>query len=191
MVFIANTMRFLVALAVILVSAHAQYIVNSPCQMTAIEQAVDTPGFMGTWYEQERYNVVFETDDTCIKMTYTDNGDGSISLVGEALESDGTPSTTTGTATFIDPTANEGLLNLEIPQYGLNVPLTIVDTDYTGFSLSFSCVDLPGGTSSQMAWIHTRERMPSQATMDAARAVAAANMMDQLWIDVMQEGCTN
>ncbi|KAF4524578.1 hypothetical protein B566_EDAN008533 [Ephemera danica] len=174
-----------------MVSANAQYIVNAPCQATAVEQAVDTPGFMGVWYEQERYNVVFETDDTCIKNTYTDNGDGSITVVGEALESDGTPSTTTGTATFVDPSTGEGNLNLEIPQYGLNVPLTIVDTDYTGFSVSFSCVDLPGGTSSQMAWIHTRERMPSAATLDAARAVAAANGMNQIWIDVVQENCTN
>ncbi|KAF4524580.1 hypothetical protein B566_EDAN008535 [Ephemera danica] len=181
----------MLVLAALLVSAHAQYIVNAPCQTTAVEQAIDTPGYMGIWYEQERYNVVFETGDTCVKMTYTDNGDGSFGLVGEAFESDGTPSTTTGTATLVDPSTGEGYLNLEIPQYGLNVPLTIVDTDYTGFSVTFSCVDLPGGTSSQMAWIHTRERMPSQATMDAARAVATANMMDQMWIDTVQENCTN
>ncbi|KAF4524581.1 hypothetical protein B566_EDAN008536 [Ephemera danica] len=178
-------------LAAILVSANAQYIVNTPCQTTTIEQNVDTPGYMGVWYEQERYNAVFETGDTCIKTTYTDNGDGTFGLFGESIDENGMPDTTVGTASFQDPSMNEGALNLEIPEYGLSIPLLIVDTDYTSFSVSFSCVELPGGTSSQMAWIHTRERMPSTATMDAARAVAAANGMDQIWIDAMQEGCTN
>nr|CAH0104873.1 unnamed protein product [Daphnia galeata] len=90
-------------------------------------------------------------------------------------------SVVTGTARQLEaPNGKLGVTFASIPFAPVDAPYWVLGTDYTSYSVVWSCTNKKGNLfNSQIAWILTRAQFPSQNIIDTALAVLAANGISQ------------
>ncbi|KAF4526393.1 hypothetical protein B566_EDAN012683 [Ephemera danica] len=172
--------------------SEAQVKMPGQCQNVTVEQNFDVSKYVGLWYEQKRYHSIFEHNSKCVTATYTQNENGTVGVRNAHVNS------TTDEAGFIegyaeiDSTTGEGKLLVYFPSVMGNRAgkYWVLKTDYTSFSVVWSCTQVSPVMNIQMAWILTRERTPSEVTLQEAQAIADLNhLKNEEFIIADQTNC--
>ncbi|EFX87817.1 hypothetical protein DAPPUDRAFT_311898 [Daphnia pulex] len=146
----------------------------------------DLDQFSGLWYNNRNYYSVAQAGMDCVTTQYNNTGNvltikiqgkksGSTkTLVGKGLKiSDGTL-----TVSFFENAWMSGAENY-----------LVLNTDYTSYAVIYSCWPFAFGTTS-LAWLLTRDQIPSNNIIDTALAVFTANNIDQTKLKIVnQENC--
>ncbi|XP_061387890.1 apolipoprotein D-like [Musca vetustissima] len=152
-------------------------VVSSNCCPTNVEvvSSFDVSKYLGLWYEYAKYPTYFEADGVCITAEYSLLDDGLVGVKNSQVNgTTGQPDVTLGNATVV---SNAKLLvKFPVsPVYTVSSNYWVLDTDYTTYSVVYSCQELPNSQSSTIVWILTRERLPSEKTIETALAVLKKN----------------
>ncbi|XP_043558451.1 apolipoprotein D-like isoform X3 [Chiloscyllium plagiosum] len=156
--------------------------------------------YMGTWYEIERfYNVT--GDVRCISETISSSYNGIetvyelITLITKGNE------VTEHTAELIPPdetAKDQAKLTYKLDEQMGHEPMDddvvfhywVLDTDYTSYSLVFSCVSFLGIMHTPYAWIFSRERQLSANTTQYLHGVLEKyKIKTDDFVKINQEGC--
>ncbi|KAI5642834.1 lipocalin / cytosolic fatty-acid binding protein family domain-containing protein [Phthorimaea operculella] len=108
--------------------------------------------YLGKWYLVETYHSDFQIGD-CNDATYSLNDDGSV-LVFNTEVIDQRLDTITGNAVVVD----NAKLSVTFPTAPVATDYWVLDTDYTTFSLVYSCVNLPNNRQQVWSWKMGRTR---------------------------------
>ncbi|XP_073838663.1 apolipoprotein D-like [Musca autumnalis] len=169
-------------------------VVSSNCCPTNVEvvSSFVVSKYLGTWYEYAKYPVYFEGNGVCITAEYSLLDDGNVGVKNTQVNgTTGSSQDIVGTASVV---SNAKLL-VKFPvtsSFEVSSNYWVLDTDYTSYSVVYSCQDLPSGQSSTIVWILTRERLPSEKTVETALAVLKKNgiSLDPLTV-TNQVACCN
>ncbi|XP_072428325.1 apolipoprotein D-like [Chiloscyllium punctatum] len=170
------------------------------CEHVEVQKNFSLDQYMGTWYEIERfYNVT--GDVRCISETIS-SSDNEIETVYEliTLITKGNE-VTEHTAELIPPdetVKDQAKLTYRLDEQMGHEPMDdevvfhywVLDTDYTSYSLVFSCVSFLGIMHTPYAWIFSRERQLSANTTQYLHGVLEKYKIktDDL-VKINQEGC--
>ncbi|XP_073838467.1 apolipoprotein D-like [Musca autumnalis] len=169
-------------------------VVSPNCCPTNVEvlPSFDVSKYLGTWYEYAKYPVYFEGNGVCITAEYSLLDDGNVGVKNTQVNgTTGSSQDIVGTASVV---SNAKLL-VKFPvtsSFEVSSNYWVLDTDYTSYSVVYSCQNLPSGQSSTIVWILTRERLPSEKTVESALAVLKKNgiSLDPLTV-TNQVACCN
>ncbi|XP_061721997.1 uncharacterized protein LOC133528578 [Cydia pomonella] len=156
------------------IGAGQPVILDGLCATASIPvvQNFDVTRFTGTWHEISSYysaNAV----GTCARADYTLVGTTvdvvNSQVLNQRLE------TITGTATLIG-TDQSGRLNVSLNVGGVQVyqELLILETDYTNYTVSYSCIDISTTQRQVNAWILSRDQELSAASQIEVNRVIAS-----------------
>ncbi|KAK3870477.1 hypothetical protein Pcinc_024303 [Petrolisthes cinctipes] len=159
----------LLVLAVCVVRSQLVFPLNCPNQ--AVVQNFDSTQYLGLWYENQKYPVIFETGGKCITATYSDNGNNKIGVLNSQRNILTNKVTTiTGEAKFTGSTSEASLtVSFQGIPFG-DGSYNVLDTDYTSYAIVWSCQDLLL-FNTQILWILTREQNPSSTLIDNVRQI--------------------
>ncbi|XP_045776254.1 uncharacterized protein LOC123874798 [Maniola jurtina] len=143
----------------------AQIIIPGQCDLNIpVVQSFDVPKYGGTWYQIERYPQIHE-NGTCVGARYTLNENTGVvtvlnwQLVGDVLDR------VEGTAT-VNSTDGSAKLMVRLPirfteeaePTMVEMELYVLTTDYTSYSLAYSCVNVGPFRRAVGAWKLSRTR---------------------------------
>jgi len=140
--------------------------------------------YLGDWYQQQGTRTFYIPEEAnCIKATYGDNDDGSISV--HNIVSRPMPAwMTVETCGYATETDVGGILELHFPFNSAPGDYEILDTDYDSYACVWSCYPLPLGFShNELGYILTREQEFSQDIVD----ICLAKFKEQK-LDIMADG---
>jgi len=125
----------------------------------------DVNRYCGKWYEQSRTWFWPEESGVCSRATYTKRDENSINVKNEMRvgSPEGGIQSIEGTATLRTP--NEGHLLVDFGGHRTG-NMKILETDYTSYSLVYSCYSFAGLLHWETAWILTRDAQISDQFMD-------------------------
>ncbi|XP_041970035.1 uncharacterized protein LOC121726651 [Aricia agestis] len=139
-----------------------------------VVQNFDAVAYMGKWYDLESYPVAFQ-DGTCPTATYELTGDGvsvyNTQVVAQELDF------IYGQAQLASTDGSAKLL-VTFPIAGTDImtppsPYWVLDTDYSSFSLVYSCVNVDEEHRRVSSWKLSREWNLNQTAVDAINAAIA------------------
>ncbi|XP_063539025.1 uncharacterized protein LOC134748235 [Cydia strobilella] len=156
------------------IGANQPVILDGQCNTASIPvvQNFNVTSFSGIWHETSSYysaNAV----GTCARAEYTLIGTTvdvvNSQVLNQRLE------TITGTATLIG-TDQSGRLNVILNVGGVQVDqeLLILETDYTTFAVSYSCIDISTTQKQVNAWILSRDQQLSAESQIEVNTVIAS-----------------
>ncbi|XP_020377757.2 apolipoprotein D-like [Rhincodon typus] len=170
------------------------------CEHVELQKNFSLNQYMGTWYEIERlYNVTGERK--CISETISKAYNGFKEtyelLTWMIKEND---AVAVHSAELIPPSKtnkDQAKLIYRLDQHLGQNPVDkrgfdywVVDTDYTGYSLVFSCVSFLGIAHTPYAWILSRERQLSANTTKYLHDILDKyNINIEDFVKINQEGC--
>merc|ERR1712037_236117 len=161
----------------------------------------DVSAYLGQWYEYsnmfEIYQDVFAVGAKCVRATYVEEG-GTVGVKNEYVSPLTGYGSIDGSARFANSSAvGELIVNFNNPAgrslFGRdpNAPnYSVVDTDYTSYSVVYMCRPVAGIFKKESLWLLTRDALPSDATVDTALGVMRTN--DLPWenlVKTSQTGC--
>merc|ERR1712179_735658 len=150
----SSSILFLVVAASWLVCVQSQKVFFGSCPNVATEENFDMSQYAKVWYENRKYCAIFQLGQRCVIANYTDNGDGTYGVTNSALTIlFNLPVSVDATLQAVSNTTGE----LHVSYSGTeNAPTSgnylVLDTDYTGYSIVWSCTDY-GLFNSQLLWI--------------------------------------
>uniref|UniRef100_A0A0P6G530 Apolipoprotein D n=1 Tax=Daphnia magna TaxID=35525 RepID=A0A0P6G530_9CRUS len=166
----------------------SQILTIGSCPNPSVVSEFEVDQYLGKWYYNRNYFSIFKTGLDCTTVEYTMNEDEITIKIEGFLINNKKKKTTFGkarvvtsgklTVTFIPNALTQGAENY-----------WILDTDYTSYAVVWNC--FPHGLMySSTAWILTRERNPSSATIDLALAAFEKNDIDQTKLKLVnQQDC--
>ncbi|XP_056645346.1 apolipoprotein D-like [Diorhabda sublineata] len=161
------------------------------CPNVETVQHFDVARYLGKWFEMERYFAIFELGGKCVTAEYSLHDNGTVHVRNQQLQFYTEAQTTIdGTARLASNTGEAKLL-VTFPSLpvAFDAPYWVVETDYDSYSVVWSCVDL-SILNFQNAWILTRERVPSTATMEKAyMALKKQNISRTYFLKTNQANC--
>ncbi|KAI9560119.1 hypothetical protein GHT06_014129 [Daphnia sinensis] len=169
---------------------NAQVFSIGSCPSVNVVSNLDIDRYVGKWYENRNYFAIFQAGLECVTAEYAKEGDKvSVKNVGtrKILR---TKSTVIGTARQLEPPNGKlGVTFPSIPFAPVDSPYWVLGTDYTSYSVVWSCTNR-GFFNSQIAWILTRDQFPSTETINTALAVMASNGINQNKLEITnQKNC--
>ncbi|XP_048460704.1 apolipoprotein D-like [Rhincodon typus] len=171
------------------------------CEHVELQKNFSLNQYMGTWYEIERlYNVTGER--RCISETISKafNGFRETYELLTWMIKDNDAVVVLSAELIPPPKANkdQAKLTYRLDQQMGHEPLDdsvifhywVVDTDYTSYSLVFSCVSFLGIAHTPYAWILSRERQLSANTTKYLHDILDKyNINIEDLVKINQEGC--
>ncbi|XP_063628207.1 uncharacterized protein LOC134799701 [Cydia splendana] len=156
------------------IGANQPVVLDGQCNNAAIPvvQNFDVTGFSGIWHETSSYysaNAV----GACARAEYTLVGT-TVNVVNSQVL-DQRLETITGTATLIG-TDQSGRLSVTLNVGGVQVnqELLILETDYSNYTVSYSCVNISPTQRQVYAWILSRDQQLSAASQVEVNRVIAS-----------------
>uniref|UniRef100_A0A3B4A4Y8 Apolipoprotein D n=1 Tax=Periophthalmus magnuspinnatus TaxID=409849 RepID=A0A3B4A4Y8_9GOBI len=137
------------------------------CPQPAVQKDFDAARYLGTWFDILKIPQSFQKGE-CSTATYTLQSPGVVGVFNRELLADGTINTISGTATAKDP-SEPAKLSVTFFENSPPAPYWVLDTDYSSYSLVYSCTDL-GLLHVDFAWIMSRE--PTLSPLTVARLTA-------------------
>ncbi|CAF4867620.1 unnamed protein product [Pieris macdunnoughi] len=142
-----------------------------------VERNFDAQRYSGVWYQIEKYFQRFETGGNCTGARYTLDSDTGVVTVLNWQVVNGILDTIEGTAT-VNSTDGSAKLRVRLPIRSSDptnpefreTNLYVLVTDYTSYSLAYSCVNLEGNRRQVSAWKLSRARTMSDAGNTAINA---------------------
>ncbi|XP_058454658.1 apolipoprotein D-like [Malaya genurostris] len=149
-------LRLAALVSILIASAHGYIVKDGNCSLVSAGIPVvtnfDLQKYLGRWYEIERYEQDFLRDLECVTVEYKDNVENAtieLKTKGYSTEKEAYASFT-GTARVYDPLGKPPGGKL-IVNYGIKSSnesnYWIVDTDYTRFSIVYTCMQIDGSES--------------------------------------------
>ncbi|XP_050309216.1 apolipoprotein D-like [Anthonomus grandis grandis] len=168
---------YLVLLLATIGISHSQVIHTGKCPQVQPLQNFDAASYLGTWYESQRYLMVFEIGTRCNSATYSLNTNGSVDVLNKCIFNIG------GITQIIQGTANlvgdgVGQLDVYFPTQNAEANYYVIGSDYKNWAAVFSCRELPLNLHSRFAWVLTRERDASEEHIAAARAALESQSLE-------------
>ncbi|CAH1110834.1 unnamed protein product [Psylliodes chrysocephalus] len=160
-------MCFLIIIASILPICLGQIpSIGHECLTPEVVQNFNVAAYLGKWYEQEKYPVIFEIGGRCITAEYSLKDDGTVRVFNKMIVGART-SSIEGSAK-LNSTNGEAKLEVtfNVP-FAVRSPYWVVSTDYTSYTVVWACQELFGITGST-AWILTREQNPPDSLIEKA-----------------------
>ncbi|XP_069112836.1 apolipoprotein D-like [Argopecten irradians] len=153
-------------LAAIVALASAQTFSFGHCPTTHTMENFDLNSYIGDWYELYKFPASFETGEKCIVANYSLTPENHIRVKNTGID----PKSGNRSIAFGD--AFQSDLNspakLKI-RFAANTPYGnywVLKTDYTSYTLIYSCTDILGISHLEFAWILSRQRSLPQAKID-------------------------
>ncbi|XP_072330116.1 apolipoprotein D-like isoform X1 [Scyliorhinus torazame] len=174
----AGTMRVLVStllVAFICLIKRAQAVEFGRCQHVELQKNFTIDEYLGTWYEIERlYNISGERKCISETISRTANSfDDRLEFLTRMIKEDGEIVALEGEL-LLPSKGDKAKLQYKIQMPGatmdggLDQPRTlhywVLETDYTSYSLVFSCVSFLGLAHTPYAWLLSRDRQLSENT---------------------------
>merc|ERR1711911_62603 len=161
----------------------------------------DYSAYLGQWYEYsnmfEIYQDVFAVGAKCVRATYTEEGN-TVGVKNEYVSPLTGYGSIDGSARFANlSTVGELIVNFNNPAgrslFGGDPSApnySVVDTDYTSFSVVYMCRPIAGIFKKESLWLLTRDALPSDATVEAALGVMRTNNLPwEKLVKTSQTGC--
>ncbi|XP_042886996.1 apolipoprotein D-like [Penaeus japonicus] len=182
-----STMVALALLAALISGSEAagflgRQVSQGTCPNITNKEDFDAVPYLGRWYEQERYDIVFQSGMDCVNAIYSDMGNGYVEVHNTARTSYGDFTDIVGQAHVVEP----GVLLVEFGGY---VPALyhVLNTDYENFSSVYNCFE-EGNYHWQYAWLLTRAQFPSEEVIAAGRQAFTDNGIDLDLFHVTYQG---
>ncbi|KAJ8984293.1 hypothetical protein NQ317_009777 [Molorchus minor] len=140
-------------------------------EVEGLHDQLEEFGYLGKWYEAERYFALFEFGGKCVTAEYEVDSNGAVNIANQQISAlTGIRSTIEGNASLSGRT-DEAKLSINFPSLPVNfdAPYWVLDTDYVSYSVVWSCNNF-GILSTRNAWILTREKNPPLKAMEKAYA---------------------
>ncbi|XP_065333170.1 lazarillo protein-like [Cloeon dipterum] len=188
---ISSKITFLtVVAACYIATCSAQIAVLTPCQNVTLEQNFYLSSYAGKWYEYQRYFTFFQFGGKCVTAYYTPNGTDTITVRNYLVkENTGEVNIILGSATLVSE-VGEGELSLDFPSVGqVDQDYWVLGTDYNSFSVVWSCSNSGSNQSLQLAWLLTRDRVPSSETLALAQEVIDRNGLVDSFLITNHDSC--
>ncbi|CAD7014849.1 unnamed protein product [Ceratitis capitata] len=131
--------------------------------------------YLGTWYEYAKYPVFFETGGKCITAEYTLKEDGDVGVVNSMIDTK--TKKITDIVGYAVPVEN-AKLKVTFPvstSFNATSNYWVLSTDYTSYSVVYSCQPSQDDAHSVTVWILTRERQPSADLIAKAENILTQN----------------
>jgi len=130
-------------------------------------------GYLGVWYQYSSAPEPFLLGLTCVRATYTDEGEDKVGVYNEGINNIlfGLPINVFTTARKADPTSQraEYIVSFGGDGTGTTPNYNVVDTDYKTFAIVYSCTQqLFGILKSESLWLLTRNKNPLSSVVDSA-----------------------
>ncbi|CAG2252903.1 APOD [Mytilus edulis] len=121
--------------------------------------------YLGDWYEIYKFKANFENGQKCAHANYLLKDDGHIRVNNSGKTADGKMVQALGDLYMPDSTKPSSLKVkfASAAPYGNYV---VIDTDYTNYTLIYSCTSILGISHFEFAWILGRQRTMDQALVD-------------------------
>jgi len=186
---------YLALFVAFLSTVQGQILLPGSCADHSVVQNFSVGDYLGAWYEIENTYADNQIDGICVIANYSDFGNGSVRVFNTQINSQtGELQSALGSARPLDPTKNEAKLMVNFPFMGpLESPYWVLDTDYTGYSIVWSCRPAPDGVNSyQTYWFLSRTRTPSDITRGYVRGYLTALKFDLSYLEeTLQTDCPN
>ncbi|XP_046449787.1 apolipoprotein D-like isoform X1 [Daphnia pulex] len=150
------------------------------CPALDVKQDFDLAKYAGKWYEyskNRRYWIIMDSGLKCASETYTLEGDDTLLMHNEGQRIiNNRPVSVKAVGKHVAP----GKLLFSFNSVTLHgtaaedVPYWILDTDYTNYSVVWSCSE-NAGVNAQVTWILTREIKPDPSVVRTAMEVLSRN----------------
>ncbi|OWF39856.1 apolipoprotein D-like [Mizuhopecten yessoensis] len=159
--------HFLVVIALVADTSLAQVFGKGKCPTVTVQKSFDLQKYLGDWYEIFRFYAGFEDNTKCTVANYQlkDNGHIRVDNKGISLKDESKVIEAVGDGYSPDE-AEPAKLQVKFAEgipYG---DYWILDTDYTNYTLIYSCKDVLGLTHVEFCWILSRERTLASETKD-------------------------
>merc|ERR1712093_778266 len=128
------------------------------CPKLQVQPNFNIPRYMGLWYEIDRYWYSFPEYATyCATAQYglKNNNHVSVNNSARAGGISGIPESFLGDAFAADP-REPAKLTVTFDANPAPAPLWILETDYSTYSIMYSCVEALGALPLEFAWIQSR-----------------------------------
>ncbi|KAH8263145.1 hypothetical protein KR044_005256 [Drosophila immigrans] len=167
-------------------------IFNGSCpKMTSMGQ-FDMERYLGKWYVVEMFRPFTKPIPKCKSNDYGKDIKGHYLITSREIEN--------ATLTIKKRTLKIQKVNSEVGQYVLKhnqktfpsgVEIYILATDYTSYTIEYTCINSNAVFSMQWAVIMTRKRVPTEGTIYIARKLAKKLGLQIYELEaVHQESCT-
>ncbi|OQV11848.1 putative Apolipoprotein D [Hypsibius exemplaris] len=189
-----NLGRIFILLAVCLGLGNAQTMGPGKCPTGQTFKAnFEAEKYVGNWFEIQSYPSVFQAQLKCTQAVYTAQSFGIIGVrnSGTSLV-DNTVVEITGVAYIPDPVAEPAKLVVIFPPMNTKGGYWVMDTDYTNYSVVYSCTNISENLKIEFAWVLSRTTTLSDATNQTVQEVLQRNSIDpSRFRKTSQEGCVN
>ena len=103
------------------------------------------------------------------------NDDGSLKVLNnDYIESEQKWGGGIGRATFVDPSKDDGYLQVKFVKFQPNADYKIIATDYTSYTVIYTCLAIPFGIYGQeYVWLLTRDSQFNEDIELLARQIIA------------------
>jgi len=171
------------------------------CPTTPTQGNFNATKYLGTWYEYERFGNLFQPLVQCGRAIYGDLGNHSISVTNAGTRKirvlgftvDESPVLIKGSASVVDLSSPAELRVTfsEFDQTSTAPNYFVVETDYTGYAVVYSCDRLPGDFFNlQLAWVLTRSPGVAPGNLAAIKArLSSAGVPVEQFRAVEQTDC--
>ncbi|XP_038147063.1 apolipoprotein D-like [Cyprinodon tularosa] len=123
------------------------------CPTPPVQPDFKLQEYMGKWYEIEKIPAYFSYGK-CIEANYLLRNDGTV-LVRNSQVVNGTKMEVEGTAKLMDP-REPAKLGVSFSRFIPYRPYWVLTTDYTNFTVVYSCTEMFGVGHIHFAWILSR-----------------------------------
>jgi len=173
----------------IICSVGAQEVSLGKCPNFTVIQNFNPSQYLGTWYEYSNYFAIFQLFSDCVSADYSDissGGQTKIKVVNKGVNTfKGTPNVAEGSAVLGEP-ANPSkpgklIVNFDSqPSFARSstTNYNILDTDYSSYAIVYSCSEKLLVFKTELLWILTRDRNPTQSVIDKATAIIKSQGID-------------
>ncbi|XP_060666082.1 apolipoprotein D [Drosophila nasuta] len=161
-----------------------------PTNITSIGK-FDMERYLGKWYIYSMFSPFTKPMPHCKSNQFTKDKRGSYFVTSKELEFD-TKTVTKHTLKIKSVNSNLGqyIFNHKPRTFPRGVQIYILNTDYTNYTIEYTCINSDGVFNMQWAVIGTRKRVPTESTVYIARKLAKQSglAMNRL-IPVQQDSC--
>uniref|UniRef100_A0A8C6THC6 Apolipoprotein D n=1 Tax=Neogobius melanostomus TaxID=47308 RepID=A0A8C6THC6_9GOBI len=169
-------------------SSHSQSFHFLKCPTPTLQENFNATKYLGTWYEIEKLPAMFERG-TCVQAKYSLRPDGTVRVHNSELLANGKINSIEGVATITDP-SQPAVLSVSFYRGLPDAPYMVLSTDYSSYSLVYSCSDYLGLFHVDFAWILSRTRELDGATIGQLRNELTAIGVDTDRLSITaQTGC--
>ncbi|XP_052239162.1 apolipoprotein D-like isoform X2 [Dreissena polymorpha] len=145
-----------VVLACVLTVCVGQTLSFGRCPTVKVQQQFDINQYMGKWFEERRFFAIFEAGMTCVSAEYTLQDDGSVKVNNTGYRwLTGKYSSAIGDAIVEDP-KEPAKLGVRFSPSQPRGDYWVLETDYSQYTVIWSCTQLSRFLNTQFAWVLTR-----------------------------------